>query len=185
MKTNKYFLITKKTCKIIFSFLFFEFWRHIWIGLTHLRYPRKISKVENDFTSFFNQLLLYNIPGLNKMWSKSCLSSKSVLLEGHVTKYFVSFKKVCSSSNVRCSRDDLLNKCEITKKPRPIKERLIIKNLYAFIFLVVPLTFLLIRIFFWCDWNVLFSWIIAWHLFRLLETLTKKDELSQVWLWTG
>ena len=135
MKTNKYFLITKKKLvKSYFRFFFFEFWRHIWIGLTHLRYPRKISKVENDFTSFFNQLLLYNIPGLNKMWSKSCLSSKSVLLEGHVTKYFVSFKKVCSSSNVRCSRDDLLNKCEITKKPRPIKERLIIiKNIYTFL----------------------------------------------------
>ena len=33
--------------------------------------------------------------GLKRQWSSSCLSRRSVLFEGQVTRYLVSFRKVC------------------------------------------------------------------------------------------
>ena len=50
---------------------------------------------------------------------RTCLSRRSVLFDGHVTRYLVSLRKVCSSSRVRCSRDDLLSRCEMTRNPLP------------------------------------------------------------------
>lgn len=48
----------------------------------------------------------------------TCFSKRSVLFEGHVTRYFVSLRNVCSKSRVRCSREDLLSRCEITLRKK-------------------------------------------------------------------
>ena len=37
--------------------------------------------------------------GLKRQWSSSCLSRRSVLFEGQVTRYLVSFRKVCEEEN--------------------------------------------------------------------------------------
>ncbi len=57
--------------------------------------------------------------GLKRQWSSICLRSRSVLAEGQVTRYLVSFRKVLSSSGVRWAREDLPSRCDTTRKPRP------------------------------------------------------------------
>lgn len=48
----------------------------------------------------------------------TCFSNKSLLADKQVTKYFVKLKNELSTSNVKCSRDDLCNINDITRNPR-------------------------------------------------------------------
>lgn len=65
------------------------------------------------FNSFPRKIHCYS-----SIYVLTCFSNKSLLADKQVTKYFVKLKNELSTSNVRCSRDDLCNINDITRNPR-------------------------------------------------------------------
>lgn len=66
----------------------------------------------------FNLLLTCKSRCDSSIYVLTCFSNKSLLADKQVTKYFVKLKNELSTSNVRCSRDDLCNINDITRNPR-------------------------------------------------------------------